>query len=675
MTSRRFDTQRLKRCVLVGGLFLLALAVRLWQLTYHSLWFDETMSLFWAGQPVARIWDVGLHLVEDKHPPLYCLLLHGWILLFGSGDAAVRSLGSLLGALAVLPVYGLGRLLGDRRTGALAALLVALNPFLVWYSQEVRMFMPATTFGLFGLYGVLRAWQRAVSRTGADGHPQREGVSGRVRPRSSAFDGRRAGWWGLALAGLVGAAYSYLFGVFFLVVAGGWVIVMLGLETLAGKGRQRMPVFLGGVLVLALAAGLVTPLLRAAWQVSGAESTPGRMFDHFGAVLARLLAAYTLHKGPWSDGAVTTAQVGAGVLLLIGIVWPLCRRPEEELAAAGRPLLILYLGLPLLLGGVLLARNRAVFDEPRYFTFVVPALCLLWSRGLAVLLDRAKGLGLLASAALPALMIAGLTHLWLPQNLREDWRTAAGYVQTHAGPNDAVLTHVDYMHFSFEHYFGGSQPVFFPFTDHLTDPAQVEPPLLGLLPFDTVWLVQSHTQEFDPNHLVERWFADRFPLATEQYPAGITIKRYITRYRRPEAPPDVARFDAPFGPDIMLIACAVDDLRTPATDERSHPPSAWVHVRLYWRAAARPPADYTTTVRLVDHLGQVWGDRLHRERETLRLWPTSRWQPGEVIREEVDVNLNPITPPGEYRVVVGLADAAGQPLGSEIICGAVQVVK
>ncbi len=43
--------------------------------------------------------------------------------------------------------------LGGRRAAALGAVLVALNPFLVWYSQEARMFMPATTFVLVGLYG------------------------------------------------------------------------------------------------------------------------------------------------------------------------------------------------------------------------------------------------------------------------------------------------------------------------------------------------------------------------------------------------------------------------------------------------------------------------------------------------------------------------------------------
>ena len=77
---------------------------------------------------------------------------------------------------------------------------------------------------------------------------------------------------------------------------------------------------------------------------------------------------------------------------------------------------------------------------------------------------------------------------------------------------------------------------------------------------------------------------------------------------------------------------------------------------------------------MVDGDGQVWGDKLDRERGTLRLWPTSRWEPGEVVREDVDVNLNPITPPGTYRIVVRIVDEQGESTGPEVICGAVEVV-
>ncbi len=50
--------------------------------------------------------------------------------------------------------------------------------------------------------------------------------------------------------------------------------------------------------------------------------------------------------------------------------------------------LALWLVLPLLLGGLLLARDRTVFAETRYFIFLVPALCLAWGRALAWLTEQ-----------------------------------------------------------------------------------------------------------------------------------------------------------------------------------------------------------------------------------------------------------------------------------------------
>ena len=80
---------------------LIALALRLHNLTYHSLWFDEAISVHWARQSVPRILEVGFTLVEDRLPPLYYLLLKGWTTLTGFSEVGVRSLSVILGTLLV----------------------------------------------------------------------------------------------------------------------------------------------------------------------------------------------------------------------------------------------------------------------------------------------------------------------------------------------------------------------------------------------------------------------------------------------------------------------------------------------------------------------------------------------------------------------------------------------
>ena len=51
---------------------------RFWRLGYHSVWFDEAVSLKWAGSDPAYIWRVTFQLVEEKHPPVYYLALYYW---------------------------------------------------------------------------------------------------------------------------------------------------------------------------------------------------------------------------------------------------------------------------------------------------------------------------------------------------------------------------------------------------------------------------------------------------------------------------------------------------------------------------------------------------------------------------------------------------------------------
>ncbi|MEZ4731111.1 MAG: hypothetical protein R3E79_28655 [Caldilineaceae bacterium] len=60
----------------VWVVLLIATVVRLWQLDYHSVWFDEAVSLQWARSDPAFIWQKTFPLVEEKHPPLYFLGLH-----------------------------------------------------------------------------------------------------------------------------------------------------------------------------------------------------------------------------------------------------------------------------------------------------------------------------------------------------------------------------------------------------------------------------------------------------------------------------------------------------------------------------------------------------------------------------------------------------------------------
>jgi hypothetical protein len=100
-------------------------------------WIDEGLSAGIAGHPLA---DIPRLLRQDGSPPLYYVLLHGWIRAFGDGEVALHAF-SLVFALACVPAaWWAGTSLFGRRTGWIAAVLAATNPFLTYYGREARMY-------------------------------------------------------------------------------------------------------------------------------------------------------------------------------------------------------------------------------------------------------------------------------------------------------------------------------------------------------------------------------------------------------------------------------------------------------------------------------------------------------------------------------------------------------
>lgn len=118
-------------------------------------WIDEGIAVGISSQPLTAIPDL-LH--QDGAPPLYYFLLHLWMSLFGSSEAATHLL-SLLFALAVIPAaLWAGWSLFGRRTGWFCAVLAALNPFLASYANETRMYSLVVLLSLLSIASFLHAF-------------------------------------------------------------------------------------------------------------------------------------------------------------------------------------------------------------------------------------------------------------------------------------------------------------------------------------------------------------------------------------------------------------------------------------------------------------------------------------------------------------------------------------
>lgn len=117
-------------------ILFLAGALRVYDLGGESLWLDETHSVDAAGESVYDI----LTVVPRRYhlPPLYFLMLRGWVLLAGDSAVAVRVPSAIFGIAAVAVLFLVGLELRSAALGLAVAFISAISYFLIRYAQEAR---------------------------------------------------------------------------------------------------------------------------------------------------------------------------------------------------------------------------------------------------------------------------------------------------------------------------------------------------------------------------------------------------------------------------------------------------------------------------------------------------------------------------------------------------------
>ena len=138
--------------ILLAILFVGA-GVRVWQTT-ESLWLDELHT----GWTVSGAWsDVSGRAAAGNQTPCYFWLIWIWTRVFGQSELALR-LPSLLAGLALIATVFWALLRWTARPGspALCALLVALDPHLVFFSQEARPYALVQWIGMLQLLCFIR---------------------------------------------------------------------------------------------------------------------------------------------------------------------------------------------------------------------------------------------------------------------------------------------------------------------------------------------------------------------------------------------------------------------------------------------------------------------------------------------------------------------------------------
>ncbi len=618
-------------------LVAVAFAVRTLSLTQQSLWLDEVYSIWFVNRPFDEAWRVGIFPEQNPHAPLYYLALWGWLQAAGASDFTVRYLSVLFGVASVAVVWRAAREWMGVRTGLIAALLVVCSPFAIHFAQEGRMYALYLLLAALSFLCMARALK-----------PDRRRGRGPLRY-----------WLGMA-ATSVALAYSHFFGVFWiaaqyvvaLVVA--WPVTAgISLRLLA---RRYAPIALTGALAALVCLPIPISLMGSGRTYSLQDVTaPAMPVD---IVLRDLIAEYTT-RTRWADlpeGWAAALTIPLAVLLLAGVALAWRKGWRTGLTVTG------LLTLPVLIYAPFW-QTAGVF-QPRYAIPLFFAAILGWAVVLAGAARRWRWAGLaLAAAVIAHFGVAHLRDLTRPEFQREDWRFAGDYLNRMTTASDRIVVFVDYIEPVLRWYYDGPAPIVpyaagldvyqpEPFFDEVQSSAEVR----------TLWLVLSHDMAAAPEHRLLDVAYARYPWARAQYPTrgAIRILGFTPRWRLDALPPTAAPMQRRFAGGLELVGYHVDMTRLSPRERVSHPPSNWIHVITYWRRWGPVDSGSADTVsihpqiRLVDEAYGEWGGDLPRLPDVFDFDPPAGWPEGAIIEAHADINLNPITPAGMYRLILAL---------------------
>lgn len=530
-----------RRLFIAVVLLLAALALRLVQLDFRALWWDEGLSLFFARLGYLEQARFAV-LLADTNPPIYRMLLGLWTQLAGSSAWSARLFSVFAGVVLVAGTFRLAADIRPHHSAAvIAAALAAASPMLVYYGQEAK------GYSLVAAAGVLAVliWRRLCNRPSA---------------------ARWAGW-GLCVLLALGSHYIFAF---LLLSMNAW-----SLWRSRRLGRTHVARLIGAQAVVGL---LLLPFVTVTFTQTTAavrgETGDFTGLDGPGAFLLRHLIEFAL--GP--RGASASGLALAALLVLAGGYGALRARRDGAIMAS-------MIGGPLLLGMALNSYHEFFF--PRFLLYCVPLLLVLAAVGLDALPRAAGWVG--ATAIVLAFAPTLRQHYADAGDPLEDWRPLAAAVQPLLAAGDGAV------------YVWGWMPGYL----HAYLPPAPEPTyrlgyftpenLAGDLTamaaqHERIWLFDYQIDTFDVRNGAGRWLGRQAGLAYAQWFGNAHVSLFVQPKRSA-----CTRQTAQFVNGLRVSFCR---------REIQTRPGGAVAVELAWDAVDPPADPLTVYLHVLDAAGR-----------------------------------------------------------------------
>lgn len=520
------DDVSLKLWLFLSSLLLLAFALRVYHLDYQSLWRDEVDAIRFSSWSLI---DLVQGLVQRGHNgPLYFLVLRGWRALTGNSEFALRYFSVLGGILNIPLTYQVGRCLGTTKfTAGLAVILMATSPYLIWYSQEAKMYTWLVTLILMAIY----AHQTAL----------------KMKPGHIL-------WWGIFITFTSLSFYTHILAPLMLTVYITWA----GLQWSLVKKHQTYWLVSLGVLTLPY-----LPLVL--WQSSlffeGTNSGhPFYTLPEMGSLLINFYSG-GIFRTPYSLFLIT----GTGFLAIIGFGFYLTGlvTPKQRKLAL---FLATWLILPIVL--VYLISLRVAVFEDRYLIYLTPTYYLLMALGLTMLTRFGRW-----SSAIILIVFVGF-NIWATYRqanikVKTDFREVANYIANTLNPPENsfdnvtdlipdsyvfeqflpltltsspvvqptkhevqfgphIMFQMPYLQYTFEYYFDQPyQPLGGVWTNNGQLPTEVAAEMAARTTgLNGLWLVVAEEEQWDSRRLTRQWLNDNAIIEYEEHFSYVSVYKY-----------------------------------------------------------------------------------------------------------------------------------------------------
>lgn len=121
-------------------ILIVATVLRFYHIDFQSIWMDEIHTINEASpnKSFSEVYDA--LMTSEPHPPLFFFLIHILFKIFGYTTFVARSFVAIVGIAGVFSIYLLGKEIFSRKVGLISSLLLAVNYFHLYYSQDARMY-------------------------------------------------------------------------------------------------------------------------------------------------------------------------------------------------------------------------------------------------------------------------------------------------------------------------------------------------------------------------------------------------------------------------------------------------------------------------------------------------------------------------------------------------------